>query len=557
MARATARASAVGAPLLAMVSACAIVVGLTWPLALDPTRAIPDGFFHGGHVWVLDHIASMLTGERPLGTRSGMLGFPRGADLRPIGLVPAFLFTLLRPYAGVILAYDLVLMASFGLATLAAHGLLRTLGGGPWTAAAGATVYAVCPFALGALASGQLAKVQHWTLPLMLLCWALAARGRWLGVLLTVPSAAVAVFTAPTLMLWLPLAGVPILLDGWVRQGSDGLRARVRATAAVVVAVGTTAGVMWLARGFFQSEVPLDEQAFIPAVRLAGGRVDELSPVATLGNLLWRPMPPERVDWRTVSHVATLGLPMLLVALPLGVWRARSRWAGLALALIGGSLALGPRLVSEAGPVTIGEQAIALPAALLDAVAYPTATSGMYYRAAVVGSLGLSVLLAGGMARVRWGGLLAWAVTAAQVAFAVWATGFLWPRPGLSVPGASLAAAAAADPVPGAVLQLPARVDDGGGSLHLLTAAVHGRATTALPRNTSRMARTEANLDVLAEAISRGGAEGRAHLAAAGFRYVTWLDGIRVADDDADRASLEGLLGPPERDGRLSMWVVE
>ena len=171
--------------------------------------------------------------------------------------------------------------------------------------------------------------------------------------------------------------------------------ARVRATGAVAVAVGATAGVMWLARGFFQSEVPLDEQAFIPAVRLAGGRVDELSPVATLGNLLWRPTPPERVDWRTVSHVATLGLPMLLVALPLGVWRARSRWAGLALALIGGSLALGPRLVSEAGPVTIGGRAIALPAALLDAVAYP-ATSGMYYRAAIVGSLGLSVLLAGG-----------------------------------------------------------------------------------------------------------------------------------------------------------------
>ena len=366
MARATARASAVGAPLLATVSACAIVVGLTWPLALDPTRAIPDGFFHGGHVWVLDHIASMLTGERPLETRSEMLGFPRGADLRPIGLVPAVLFTLLRPFVGVILAYDLVLVASFGLAALAAHALLRTLGGGPWTAAAGATVYAVCPFALGALASGQLAVAL--VLPSCCCVGLRCPRSMARGPVDRSMRGGRGVHRADADAL-APTGGVPVLLDGWVRQWSGGLRARVHATGAMAVAVGATAGVMWLARGFFQSEVPLDEQAFIPAVRLAGGRVDELSPVATLGNLLWRTTPPERVDWRTVSHVATLGLPMLLVALPLGVWRARSRWAGLALALIGGSLALGPRLVSEAGPVTIGGQAIALPAALLDAVA--------------------------------------------------------------------------------------------------------------------------------------------------------------------------------------------
>ena len=554
---ATARLGRAGAPLLAAVASIALAIGLTWPLVLDPTASVPEGFFHGGHVWVLDHVAEVLTGGRPLSTRSDMLGVPGPVDLRPIGLVPALLFTLVQPLAGGVAAYDVVLFASFGLASLGAHALLRILGGSPWTAAAGALAYAGCPFALGALGSGQLAKFQHWTLPLLLLCWVAAARGRWLAALLCVPVAGAVVLTAPTLALWVPLAGVPLLVEATARQWSGGAPARLRGLGAATLALVSTGAVMLLARDFFQSEVPLSDQAFVPAVRLAGGRVDELTPVATLGNLLWRPAVPDRVDWRTVSHVGTLGLPMLLLGLPLGLWRGRARASGLALTLLGGSLALGPRLLFEDGPAVIAGRELAMPAAILDALAYPTATSGMYYRAAVVGSLGLSILLASGAARVRWGGLVAWSVAAAQVAFAVWATAFLWPRPVLPIPGATLAAEAAADATPGAVLQLPARVDDGGGSLHLLTAAVHGRPTTALPRNTSRMARTDANLTVLAEAVAQGGAAGRAHLATAGFRYVTWLDGVRVPDDDADRSAVEALLGPPRRDGRLSMWVVE
>ena len=86
-----------------------------------------------------------------------------------------------------------------------------------------------------------------------------------------------------------------------------------------------------------------------------------------------------------------------------------------------------------------------MPAAALDALGYPTARSGMYYRAAIVSSLGLAMLLAGGASRVRWGAVVAWITACSQLAFAVWATGFLWPRPVLPVPGAALAAAAAAE----------------------------------------------------------------------------------------------------------------
>ena len=71
------------------------------------------------------------------------------------------------------------------------------------------------------------------------------------------------------------------------------------------------------------------------------------------------------------------------------------------------------------------------------------------------------------------------------------------------------------------------------------------------------MARTDENLRQLSAAVALGGTEGRAALRASGFRYVTWLDGLRVSDGDADRASVEALLGAPRREGRLSMWVVE
>lgn len=544
-------------PLAAALASAVLVVGLTWPLFRDPSTAIPSGFFHGGHVWVLDHVSAVLSGARPPDPRSAMLGVPGAVELRPVALVPALLAALMGPLLGPITSYNVVLLVSFAGAALAAHALLCALGGTPWASAAAALTYAACPFALGALASGQLAKIQHWTLPLLLLCWVGAARGRWLAAALALPAAAALAFTAPTMALWAPFAGAPLLLHVLWQRRTDGLRPILGSGAAAGLALGLTAAVLLVARAWYEPDLPQVDQAFVPAVRLLGGRVDELAPTATLGGLLWRPTDPGRVDWRTVSHVATLGVPMLVVALPLGLWRARDRWPALATVLAGGLLALGPRMLLADGPAMVGGYELSLPAAALDALGYPTARSGMYYRAAIVSSLGLAMLLAGGASRVRWGAVVAWITACSQLAFAVWATGFLWPRPVLPVPGAALAAAAAADPEPGAVLQLPARVDDGGGSLHLLTAAVHGRATTALPRNTARMARTDENLRQLSAAVALGGTEGRAALRASGFRYVTWLDGLRVSDGDADRASVEALLGAPRREGRLSMWVVE
>ncbi len=543
-------------PLAAALVSMAVVTALVWPVPLQGASAVPPGFFGGGHVWVMDHVAAMLFGERDWSFATDRIGWPRAVELRPLALVPTLLSAPLQRLVGPIATYNVVLVVSFGAAAVGGHALFRALGAARWTAAAGAVTYALCPFALGALSSGQLAKIQHWTLALLLLTWVRAARGSLLWALAAVPVAAALAFTAPTMALWAPLGGALLLAGVAMEQARAGWRPALVGLALASLALGATGAVLVLARGWFEPALPQVDQAFVPAVRLAGGRVDELLPVATLEALLWGPAEPERADWRTVTHVAALGAPALLGGLVLGAWKAEWRGPLLGVALSGALLALGPVLRTEEGPVVLGGMNLSLPAAALDAVGYPTARSGMYYRAALLGSLGLAGLLAGGCARLRGGVAVAWLVAALQVGHAVHMTDFLWRRPVRSVPGLALLDALATDPRPGAVLHLPARVDDGVGSLHLLVAAVHGRATTALPRNMERNPRTDAVLDLLSDAASLGGERGTALLRARGVRAVVWLEGLQVRPGEADRAALEALLGPGRTADGLVLWMV-
>lgn len=532
----------------------AVLGVLCWPLPLSPHDAIPQGYFSGGHVWILEHVAAMLRGARPLSTETAQMGFPDGVELRPVALLPSLVVAPLRDLLTPMARYNLALGLGFGGAAVAAHALLRALAARPAVAAAAAVTYALCPFALGAFASGQLAKVQHWGLPLLLWCWVRAAQGRWAGLVLAAPAAAAVAFSAPTQALWAPLAGAVLLPAVAWRQRERGWKALALRALAVAAALGLTAGVFVFARGWYEPHLPTAAQAFLPAVRTHGGRIDALSPVVTLQGLLLGPAVPESTSWQTVVHVGYLGLPGLALGLSALPWSRAA--AGLVLVLLGGSLALGPVLLLDSGPALVGGMWLSMPAALLDAVDYPTARSGMYYRAALVGSLGVAVLIAGAASRLRWGAALAWVIAAAQVADAVRATSFLWPRPVHPPPGLTLAREMAADPAPGAVIQLPAKVDDGVGDLHLLTAVVHGRETSAIPRNARHLARTEKNLALLSAAVEAGGEPGRARLRAGGVRYVTWLDGIHVREGEADREALEVLLGAPRRDGRLSVWAV-
>ena len=95
------------------------------------------------------------------------------------------------------------------------------------------------------------------------------------------------------------------------------------------------------------------------------------------------------------------------------------------------------------------------------------------------------------------------------------------------------------------------------GGMAMLAATVHGRATTGLPRQTSRqyLPHTQRLGGWLDRAMATGPpALARSSLAARGFRYVAWRPWL---DDPEDLAILEDALGPALGDNRLYYWPLE
>jgi hypothetical protein len=222
-------------------------------------------------------------------------------------------------------------------------------------------------------------------------------------------------------------------------------------------------------------------------------------------------------------------------------------------------VALGPVLVSGDSFVLWHERRLRLPVMLLEVLRYPTRTSGMYYRAVVLASLGLPLLLAAGWPRrrARWLVALAWGLGLLPVADGWRISRDLWPPPSGPVPGRALLEAMAADPVPGAVLDLPVEGGTWEGGNAMIAATIHGRATTAMPRQTSRQylpqtARLAALVD---RALEAGEPEQAASLLAdRGFRYLCWRPWL---DDPQRLPALELALGPPMGDERLYCWALE
>ena len=169
--------------------AAVCISGLLWPLPLQLNSHTSEGFFQGGHVWVFDHIYQMLIGQRPLDIHTQMLGYPGSVRLKPIALAPALLASSLRWLLGPIGAYNAILLLIFPLSTGISFAFLRSISIPNWIAGAAALLIAFNPFVLGCLASGQVAKIQTWTLMLLALGWSLSARGRWTGVITTAAAA--------------------------------------------------------------------------------------------------------------------------------------------------------------------------------------------------------------------------------------------------------------------------------------------------------------------------------------------------------------------------------
>jgi len=553
---------------LAGLAAFSIAVGvacaLHWPLPLALGSWQSVAAFHDGHVWCFDYIAKMVTGEVGWSHLTRVIGYPELVELRFITWLPALVALPLRPLLGPLGAYYAVVLASPGFVALATWALIRRLTrSGPWTAAGASLVFALCPYLLGALASGQTAKIQLWIVPLYLLALlALVREGssveQRVGAALALSVVTVAAsFTSPTTTLQIPLVAGAWVLGEMVR----GRRRFWAAGLLCLLALSITATSLLPARSYYASlRGSRLVQAFEPGVPPSPGVIPDPAPMA---------QPQHVLEGRFVfddnpkmtTHLTYLGWPVLGICVLLTLRRFPGRWFAWGGVLLGVGIAFGPKLAAHGRYVQNADgYEYALPAKLLELAHYPMSESGMYYRAISLASLGFAVLVGGACGRIRrpWGAVLSWGLAAGIVYDGYRVSEPLWPRPAQPLPGLAAYAAMAQDPVEGRVLDLPLETDVHGGEVALLGAVFHGRATQALPRQNRAMQLPhlrQVGQHVKQALAASDPAAARATLAQHGYRYAIWH-----AESQNDWMPLDQVvaaLGPPVEQDGLSYWVLE
>ena len=494
------------------------------------------GGFHPGHVWAADQVSAMVQGRESWSGVTSRVGFPETVQLRLIGWAPLLVAVPLGWLMGTPLAiWMVIVLGLFATAVVTKRLIERLFDVEPWTAACASLAYAVCPFSLGVLANGQLAKMQLWCLPLLLLFADKvirdpAKRPAVIGLFL---SSVVMAFTSPSIGLVMPIA-----LAVWVVLRVPGLDAVRWALVALFVAALGMLPAWWMHTAPSALTVGLLPAAPVPGLMSP----PHLSPVATLSGLLGT-----GVRWdgmRTaINNVAVLGIPGLVAGVLALLVRSRVALLGVALCVAGVALALGPS-VNALGFVWV------MPAELLDRLGYPLQESGMYYRFVQVASLGLALCcVAPALLWPRWGRWLVMALALAVCADAVRTTSSLWPRSIQPIGHKAIYTAMANDPVEGAVLELPLAHIDTEGERRLLGQLIHGRNSSVLARN--MVIQGQARLEALDRAARS--ANPRQELHRLGFRYV-------LLHQPRANASLyrnfSRTLGQPIEDGGLAAWVV-
>lgn len=538
-------------PLLVFSLTLAVMCALSWPM---PAHLSTDHLFTqfgDSHVWVFDRLwAHLSRGELPLS--SAEAGYPQVRAMRAIAWVPALESWVLRGLLGPLGAANAVQLLSLPLSALAAYALLRRwTEAGPWTCAAAAVAYGLCPTMLSTYGMGEVSNTAAWILPgfLWILDRSFDSR-RWWPVLALFSLASV--FSSPYFGLALPL-----LLGGWCvveliapRVRGERLKGTLRRLVPLVAVVGLGMAPSQLYYGVHQDEAR--NALFRPArYSRPAEHLPSPSPVAQLDSLFWREAVAPR-DRTSASHVPYLGLVLLLgaaaVGLPRGA-RRRGMVAGWLLVAGGVILALGPRLTYGSDYVFANGRPVFLPVAVLEWAGYPTRDGGLYFRYATLAELGLVLVLAAGLGSRRGGAAAAWLLVSLHVADSVRATGPLWPRPSERVQGLETLKAMRGED--GAVLDLPLQgmPDAVLGQGALLRAVFHGRPTTGLPRD---VLPTETPVPgIVYSALMT--IDPAASLRGAGFRYVVLPAASDFELDEMEQA-LVNALGVPTYTGELRVW---
>ncbi|MEN9935782.1 MAG: hypothetical protein RLZZ387_2361 [Chloroflexota bacterium] len=471
----------------------ALAVLVTWPLALDlQGAAVQKGDIPvdaGQGIWNLWWAReSLLRGWNPYLTRH--IYFPQPVNLfyQTLSLPNALLvFPVLWAF-GPVAAFNAVGLLSFVLGGTLAYGVARTLVG-PAAALLGGFVYAFSAYHMQLAVGGPMEMVAiHWipfyVLVLMralrhptLLGWLAAASALTLTTLASsYYGLFLAVYTAAHAGLVI-LGRRPVAACGWWRAPLGAALLYAVWAGALLLFTGAPrdldASLMgdWYERQVFQAAALVDYLALNPLHPVWGAwsaaTVSALSPAGAESGA---------AIGYTVYALAALGLLRRRDARPWG-----------ALALLAFLLSLGPELKLTAEPT-----GVPLPYALLDLLApFRNSTRPNYWIGVLM--LPLSVLAAcgsqallgarktsneGRATRVEGGRATVFGLRSSV--FGLWSLVFalllfeLWPRPLPLLPLAAdpLYAAMAADALPGAVLELPARTND---SRAMVSQLCHGR----------------------------------------------------------------------------------
>lgn len=529
-----------------------LLLGLifTWPLALHAGGGViqvGDRPVDAGQgIWNLWWArASLLRGANPFVT--GHLFFPEQLNLfyQTLSLPNALSVWPVLALVGPVAAFNTIIALSFGLGGYWSYRLGRALGAGRAAALLAGFVFAFTPYHIQRVWGGTMELAStHWlALYALLLLRALARRTP-----LSVAAAGLALFVAT-------MASQYHGLYAAVYTAAHGALAALLAPRGErwrTLAAGAGVGAVWAA-------------LLLPVALLAGGLggvaledwyerqvyhsvalVDLVAP--NIRHPLWG---EAAAAWHGRLHPfglesgAGLGLGVaLLCAAALGR-RPRQAWPWAALAALCLLLAMGPqlRLTAAASPVPGPFLALDLLAVFRNSSRPAIFIAHMLVPVVAMVALGAESLLAapGAAPRARPLAPIAW-LLAALVAV----ESLIAPWPIMPMAAADGAAALGADPLEGAVLELPPRLND---SRALLNQVCHGRPLmggylarlppyplAAYPSATRGLWRAEApGPDILTLAAG-------AELASLGVRYVA-LDLTELPR--GDRAAIGAWLAAP------------
>ncbi len=534
---------------LGMAAAVAVTAWFHGRMPDDLDHTVLAGAFHRGHIWCVDHVQRMVLGEEPRTVLTDRAGFPGSAAARCLLLVPAVVTTPLRAVYGPLGAYNLLILATPAAAVLAAWALARRITDlSSAGAAAVGVVYAVSPFVLGSFAGGQVCKAQVWTIPACLwaLTWAVRGPRRPLGVIAAAALGAATAYTEPTFALIVPLVAAP-----WALLAVQ--RPLWRSALGAATGLGALAAGLWTAKLYYDTAGSTGIELFEPANRLTSHGIPLPAPMAQPWPTLLGPRDLQ-LDPGAPNHITYLGLPLVGAMLvgSLFRWKGRS-FAWLAVA-VGITFALGELLVSDNAYVTTAAgQKYALPAFWLAAKGYPLARSVMYYRVIAVASLGVAVGAMGVTSRLRYGGLLACALAGAAVWDSHRVLAPIWPAKSALV-NEPLYSWLAADPTPGALVELPLVHNARTGAAMVLDSVFVDRPTTALVRFAKRDQPNVVAVNAwLSEAAALPPAEASAAMFAHGVRYIL----SNPADNAPEVDAVTQTFGRPLMIGGRFVWRME